>query len=175
MKRFLLLFIVLSAPCFAADTAILPDKPEPQYQGKIHTADREFWIETAAFGTAWTLDGISTHNADPRAREAGIFFHGSRSTIKIMGAWAAVDVGAAVVAYEWKKHVRNRYLHPLWRVPMLAGTLGHDYSAIGNWSLGKGMVPMETTTGLPGSSTAPDLRVRQIAPSPLRVPRRFQP
>ena len=45
---------------------------------------------------------------------------------KVMGAWAAVDVGAAAAAYEWKKHVHNRYLHPLWRVPMFVGTIGHD-------------------------------------------------
>jgi hypothetical protein len=141
MKRFLLLFVILSAPCFAADPSILPDKPEPRYAaGKVHTADREYWIEAGAFATAWTLDTVSTHDAfavSTTRHENGGLFNGSRSVPKIMGAWAAVDIGAAVTAYEWKKHVKNRYLHPLWRVPMLVGTFGHDRSAIQNWSLGK--------------------------------------
>jgi len=154
-------------PCFAADPSILPDKPEPRYvAGKVRTADHEYWIEAGAFAAAWTLDGISTQTADPRAREAGLFFPGTRSTAKIMGAWAAVDIGAAVVAYEWKKHVRNRFLHPLWRVPMPAGTVGHDYSAIGNFSLGKGTAPSQAVA-VPASSFVSDpsrsqpLRIRQ--------------
>jgi hypothetical protein len=157
--------ILFGLPCFAADTSILPDKPEARYAaGKVHTADREYWIEAGAFATAWTLDGISTHNADPRAREAGIFFPGTRSTAKIMGAWAAVDIGAAVVSYEWKKHVRNRFLHPLWRVPMLAGTFGHDYSAIGNFSLGKGIGP-SPAVAVPSTSFVADPSRSQ----PLRI------
>jgi hypothetical protein len=140
MKRLLLLVALCALPCFAGETAILPDKPEPQVQAKVRMADREFWIEAGALGTAWTLDAISTHSAfsaNPTRHEEGGLFNGSRSVGKIMGAWAAVDIGATVAAYEWKKHVKNRYLHPLWRVPMLVGTIGHDRAAIGNWTLKK--------------------------------------
>jgi hypothetical protein len=126
----------LAAPCFAADCSILPDKPQPQPAGRV--VDREFWIEAGALGTAWTLDTVSTHQAfavSPTRHEGGLLFNGSRSVPKIMGAWAAVDIGAVVVSYEWKKHVTNRYLHPLWRVPLLVGTIGHTDSAVKNWTL----------------------------------------
>jgi hypothetical protein len=53
----------------------------------------------------------------------------------VMGAWAAVDVGAMVAAYEWKKYVHNRYLHPLWRAFPVIGIVGHTRSAIINSSL----------------------------------------
>lgn len=146
MKRLTLILLFFLWPCMAitaraADPLILPDKPQPQPSGKIRNAeDREFWIEAGALGSAWTLDTISTHDsfaAKSSRYEIGGFFNGSRSVPKIMGAWAAVDVGAVVVSYEWKKHVRNRYLHPLWRVPLLVGTVEHDRAAVANWSLGK--------------------------------------
>jgi hypothetical protein len=176
MKRLLFIFVVFSAPCFAANTAILPDKPEPQYQAKVHTANREFWIEAGALGTAWTLDTVSTHNAfaaNSTRHEAGYLFKGSRSVPKIMGAWAAVDIGAAVAAYEWKKHVKNRYLHPLWRVPMLVGTMEHDQAAAGNWTLRD--APVEVTNSQPDLNTVSDPRVRQSVLEPLRVPRTIRP
>ncbi|SRR6266700_264758 len=172
MKRLLLVFMALSAPCFAANTAILPNKPEPQYQGKVHAADREFWIEAGALGTAWTLDAVSTHQAfaaGPHRSEAGMFFKGSRSVLEIMGAWAAVDIGAAVTAYEWKKHVRNRYLHPLWRIPMLVGAIGHDQAAIGNWTLSNPPIVPEAVSSLPGPEDLP--HSAPYVPGPRSLPR----
>ena len=128
-----LLIIALALLCsVAAQADTLPDKPQPQPR----TADKEFWVCTSALATAWTLDTISTHQSfatHPHAYEVGGLFNGSRSVPKIMGAWAAVDIGAVVLSYEWKKHVRNRYLHPLWRVPLLIGAEGHTRAAINNW------------------------------------------
>lgn len=128
---FLFLYLFFVPPCFAQN--LLPDKPQPQPAG--HVADREFWIDAGALGAAWTADTISTHYAfaaAPNHMEGGFIFHNSRSVPKIMGAWAAVDVGAVVASYEWKQHVHNRYLHPLWRVPLFVGIIGHDTSAIQN-------------------------------------------
>ena len=131
MIRLMLAILFLTAPCFAQSA--LPDKPQPQ--GKVYNENREFWIITGALGAAWTADTISTHYAfaaAPNHMEAGFIFHNSRSVPKIMGAWAAVDVAAVVASYEWKEHVHNRYLHPLWRVPLFVGIIGHDTSAIQN-------------------------------------------
>jgi hypothetical protein len=132
--------LAVAVPMFG-DT--LPDKPEPQSK----TADKEFVIDLSALATAWTLDTISTSQRfgwcqsrygttvgyQPDCFESGGFFNGTRDTAKIMGAWAAVDIGAAVLSYELKKHVHNRYLHPLWRLPLLIGAEQHTQAAIGNW------------------------------------------
>lgn len=119
----------------------LPVKPEPS--GHVRVADREFIADIVALGVGWGLDTASTHsrfswcNAHPEHRidcsEEGGFFDGTRDTAKIMGAWAAADLAAVVVSYEWKKHVHNKWLHPLWRAPLLIGAQGHVRAAIGNW------------------------------------------
>lgn len=131
MKRLALLLCLAAMPCLANE---LPVKPEPQ--PRTRTADREFWTEAGAMGAAWTMDTVSTHQssvAHPTYHETGWLFTGSRSTPKIMGSWAIVDVGALVIAYEWKRHVHNKYLHPLWHVAMGQRTFAHAESAIGNW------------------------------------------
>lgn len=141
-----ILFILLAAPCFAADSSLLPDKP--QAQEKTRTADREFFLDSSALAVGWTLDTVSTAQRfdwcdahygtrtgyQPDCFENGGFFNNTRDTGKIMVAWAAVDVAAVISSYEWKKHVHNRWLHPLWRVPLLVGAAGHSRSAVGNWT-----------------------------------------
>jgi hypothetical protein len=131
-------------PMFAqAQNNILPDKPEPQFAEHVHgrTADREFWVASASVGTGWLLDTLSTSqsfnwcNQHHRTGcvESGVFFNGTRSTAKIGGTLAALDVAAIVASYEWKKHVHNKWLHPLWRVPLLYSSQAHTRAAIGNW------------------------------------------
>jgi hypothetical protein len=124
----------------------LSTKPEPIKH--VKTANREFWLDTSALATGWTMDTISTNQRfnwcdqhygtrlgkQPGCFEGGGLFNGTRSTAKIMGADAAIDIGAIVFAYEWKKHVHNKYLHPLWRVPLLLQAGGHVQAAIGNWT-----------------------------------------
>lgn len=124
----LLMVLVLTGLSAHADE--LPSKPQPR------TADKEFWIETAAMSTAWTLDGISTHYAHDRCltcTEQGYFFRGTRAQMKPLIAWGLIDVGAAVLSYEWKRHVHNKYLHPLWRIPIGQRTFAHSEGAINNW------------------------------------------
>lgn len=127
MKSALIVLIALLAvPCFA-DT--LPDKPRPQPAAHVSTVETKlYWAEVGTMAAAWTADTITTHqafSANPATHEGGPFFPGTRSTAKVMGAWAAIDVGAAVAAYEWKQHVHNRYLHPLWHVFMAERIYGH--------------------------------------------------
>jgi len=84
---------------------------------------------------AWTADTVSTHYAfaaNPDHHEVGWFFTGSRATAEPSAAWAAVDAGAVVAAYEWKKHVHNRYLHPIWHVFMLQRIVAHSEGTAGN-------------------------------------------
>jgi hypothetical protein len=134
---FVVFFVFAGMPCFAADPSILPDKPQPT--AKVHSEDREFRIEAGALGASWTADAVSTEKsfaASPHRSESGLLFRGSRNAAEISGAWAAVDIGAVVVSYEWKNHVRNRFLHPLWRVPMAIGIIGHSESAIHNSTQG---------------------------------------
>jgi len=126
MKKLLLAMILF--PALAG--AQLPEKPVP-------VVDREFKADLGALGAGWTLDAVSTHHvlSDPRGYENGVFFHGSRSTAKVMGAWALTDTGSAFAGYLWKKHVRNRYLHPFWRAWLLVPAFGHIEAAVGNWTL----------------------------------------
>ena len=126
---------LLLCPGLSADS--LPDKPEP-LTPEHHRVDREFVAEASAFAISWTVDAISTgesHLRDPNCVEVGGIFNGSRNTAKVMTAWAAIDISAGIAAYEWKKHVHNRYLHPLWRLPMLIGAGGHIRATLANEKL----------------------------------------
>jgi hypothetical protein len=131
----LFLYLFFVPPCFAqAVSGEKPDKPQPAG----HVVDKEFQVEAAVLGGAWMADTISTHSAfagSPRNMEGGLLFYNSRSTPQVMGAWAAVDVGTMFAAYEWKKHVHNRYLHPLWRVIPAVAIIGHTRSAVINSEL----------------------------------------
>jgi len=122
---------LLIALCLCASVA----KAQALPAVRVPSEDNEFRVDVAAVGTAWTMDTISTHmsHTDPTAYEHGQLFNGSRSTPKIMGAWAVVDVGAIILSHEWKLHVTNKWLHPLWRVPLLVSAGGHGYAAIDNW------------------------------------------
>lgn len=113
------------------------------------TVDREFIADSIALAGAWTADTISTqqrwswcdrtygtaYSPAPDCYEGGGFFNNTRDLGRVMGAWAAVDVASAVVSYEWKKHVRNKWLHPLWRVPFVVQIEIHATAAAGNWRL----------------------------------------
>lgn len=137
LLRIIAACLCFAAPCFAAPApnSILPDKPEPQ--ARI-VADRDFWIEVGAVGTAWTVDTVSTHDlfaTHANATEAGGLFNGSRSTPKVMVAWAGVDLGMGFAAYEWKNHIRNRYLHPLWRAFLAAQIAWHVQGATNNFGM----------------------------------------
>lgn len=99
---------------------------------------KQFWIEAGVMTSAWAADTISTHQAFESNRtrvEIGGIGNGTRNTPKIMASWGAIDFSAAILAFEWKRHVRNRYLHPLWHLPMLIRTEEHTQAAIGNWRL----------------------------------------
>jgi hypothetical protein len=129
MRYLIAIFLLITGTARAQD---LPEKPQPR------TADAHFWLEVGAMGAAWTMDTVSTHQLWQRCTgciEDGGFFNGERSTAKSQAAWGGIDVAALMLGYEWKKHVHNRYLHPLWRVPMLYRSEAHAQAAIGNWTL----------------------------------------
>jgi hypothetical protein len=125
-------FMVLFALCAlqgGAQAQELPFKPLPQ------GIDREFIIENAAMWTSFATDTYTTHHDFATysfAHEGGYLFTGSRSTVKVMGAWAAVDIGATILSYEMKRHITNKYLHPLWRVPLILETAGHTQATFEN-------------------------------------------
>ena len=147
-------------PALAQDLALresyvrtLPDKPQARFAGKPGTADRDFWIEAGAMGAAFTLDEVSTAQllaSNPNTMEVGYLAYGSRSMPKIAGEAALVDIGAVVVAYEWKRYVHNKYLHPLWHVPMAFRAVAHAQGAVHNWTfeMPAGEAPVLATTGV---------------------------
>lgn len=111
----------------------LPDKPKP-------VIDREFKIQVISLGAAYTFDVLSTKHwlancpqTNLKCVERGYFGNGTRSMPKITLELAAFDGAMVVLAYEWKKHVRNKYLHPLWRIPMLYQVQAHTMAAVGSY------------------------------------------
>lgn len=133
----LMIVLLLAVPVLADE---LPAKVESitKPAGRVHYANKEYWLYVAALGTAWTMDTVSTHDVFSRyqnVHEGGVFFTGTRDTPKIMGAYALFDFGCAVGSYEMKRHIHNRYLHPLWRLPMLWQTGQHLDGSISNWQL----------------------------------------
>ena len=139
LRAAIVIALLAAVPCFGqAAFQEKPAKPQPVHHSADRTADAVYWVEVGAMAAAWTADTVSTHDffaSTPNGHEAGYLFPGSRSTARVMGAWAAVDVGAAVAGYEWKKHVRNRYLHPLWHAFMLYRIDEHAGAAIHNRAL----------------------------------------
>jgi hypothetical protein len=133
--KYLIVALMLLVSVTARANGILPDAPVPV---KHVVADREFWFYTAGVGVAWAMDTASTAQTFgrcPICKEGGYFFTGSRSVPKVMGAWAGVDIAFVVASYEWKKHVHNKYLHPLWRVFPAQRIVAHTEGAVGNWSI----------------------------------------
>ncbi len=127
MMKFCALFLLLFAVS-GVSAQELPFKPQP-------AAGREFWTDVSLMGASWAADTASTvhyFRQNPTSTEDGALFVGSRSTAKIMGTWAAIDVGSAIVGYEWKRHVQNRYLHPLWRVFLWQRIVAHGESTVIN-------------------------------------------
>lgn len=151
--------VFFGVPCFAAPKDMLPDKPEPQarfVQSERLPArgafalktDRDCWIDASTMVAAWTVDAVSTHElfaAHANSYEGGGLFNGSRSTAKVMAAWAGVDAGMGFAAYEWKNHVHNRYLHPLWRAFFVAPIVWHLQAAQHNFTV----KPPSTSGGNP--------------------------
>lgn len=124
---------LLLAPCCWAQQGPKPDNPRPK-------GDLEFKLEAGALAGAWTADTISTQELWGRCRgcfEAGGFFNGTRQTARIEGAWAAVDAGSLLLAYEWRRHIRNRWLKPFWRAPLLVRVGCHGAAAWSNSQLGR--------------------------------------
>lgn len=163
MRRIIAIAFALGifvSPALGQDLALgesyartLPNKPQAQFAGKPATADREFWIEAGAMGAAFTLDEVSTAQllaSNPSTMEVGYLAYGSRNIAKISGEAALVDAGAVVVAYEWKRHIHNKYLHPLWRVPMAFRTVAHTQGAVHNWTfeMPREQAPVAAATGV---------------------------
>lgn len=106
------------------------------------TVNKEFIVDTSVMAGAWTLDTIATHWSFDHCAgcvEAGGFFNGTRKTAPIAAAWGGVDVAAVVLSYEWKRHVTNRYIHWLWRAPLLYRSEAHLQGGIGNFVRGDGL------------------------------------
>ena len=122
-------FVLSALLAVATPAQNLPDKPAATKETK------EFWISTAAVAAAWSADAVTTSEAFARCRncdESGGLFNGTRNVPEIMGAWAAVDAGLVVLSYEVKQHVHNKYIHPLWRVPLYVRIEAHTQAAVHN-------------------------------------------
>jgi hypothetical protein len=131
MRKLILIAIAILLPTLARAQG-LPDKPERADP----VIDREFMAETAGAAIGWGMDVASTSQvfgACASCFENGNIRHGSRNTAAIAGEGAAIDLGGIILSYEWKKHVHNRFLHPLWRIPLLFIGEQHTAAAIGNW------------------------------------------
>jgi hypothetical protein len=100
------------------------------------TADREFKIEAAALVASNLADTVSTAQAFHRCStciEANRWYGGDRNMTKISLSSLAIDLGVASLSYEWKRHIHNRWLHPLWRAGLILQTESHTQAAIHNW------------------------------------------
>lgn len=161
-----LTLLVASAICSQeVATKVLPDMPEPKIQAvvrqetpkepvKVKVVDLDFKLEAGAMFAAWAADTITTHQVFekyPLAYEVGLAGYGSRKTWDSAGPWLAVDAGMMLTSYEWKKHVTNKYLHPLWRLPMAWRTGFHANAAIHNAEFGPKLLDCREVHGSDGS------------------------
>jgi hypothetical protein len=140
--------LLLTLAAFAQEPEALPDKPEPVTTvqpattfpaGKVkRTADKEFILEATGLWTSWLTDSASTKHVFDSCQscvETGGFFNGTRATEKIVVALALEDAAIMTTAYLWKRYVRNKYLHPLWRGFMLFQTANHFHAVRSNYRI----------------------------------------
>ena len=154
-----LLIIALAFVCpIAAGADILPDKPEPQatvhhspvtypFRATASTVkdvvtfkDKQFSGAALLYIGAYSADMISTKTIFDKCRqlpqvpctEAGGLFNGTQDTGKIAAAWGGITVANIVIAHEWKKHVKNRFLRDLWSAGMVYQGAQHIDAAVSN-------------------------------------------
>jgi hypothetical protein len=159
-----LLILALGLVCsLPARADILPDKPEPQvsvhhnpityplratadtFKDVVTFKDKQFSVVALLYIGAYGADMISTQEMfgkfppTPGHRasvEGGPFFHGTRDAGRIAAAWGGVTIANIVIAHEWKKHVKNRFLRDLWSAGIVYQSAEHIDAAVGNLKLG---------------------------------------
>lgn len=149
--------IVLALMCSIATQAdILPDKPEPQVHHNPFTVpfretantfkdvatfkDKKFSVAAFTYVGAYGADMISTvvvwdkcsKLPQLQCSEGGGFFNGTRDAGRLAAAWGGIAVANIVISYEWKKHIKNRYIHDLWAAGMVYQGSQHVYGSVGN-------------------------------------------
>ena len=130
---FLSLACLISFGSLKAQTKMLPDKPQPA--DRMHSGNREFWIETSLLGASTAADIITTQKSfakNPDAFEGNPLIYGTRSIAKITAVSLAIDAAMVIATYEYKKHVTDPDLHRLWRFLLIGGIAGHTMGAIQN-------------------------------------------
>jgi hypothetical protein len=158
-----LLILALGLVCsLPARADILPDKPEPQVRHNPITyplratgdtfkdvftfKDKQFSAVALAYIGAYGADMVSTKEMfdkfppTPGRRasvEGGPFFHGTRDAGRIAAAWGGVTIANIVIAHEWKKHVKNRFLRDLWSTGMVYQSAEHIDAVVRNSRLGE--------------------------------------
>lgn len=128
IKRLMVVALVLFACGVARAQDALPEKPH-------RVLDKKFIAATVFLAGAYAADMKSTsdglHNCS-NCFENGWFDHGGRNFPKIAAGEALFDAGLTVIAYEWKKRVRNKYLNPLWVAPFALQIDAHAQAAAFN-------------------------------------------
>jgi hypothetical protein len=137
--------LLFTLAAFSQEPEALPDKPQPVTTvrpattfsvGKVkRTADMEFILEATGLWISWWADSASTKNVFDSCQscvETGGFFNETRATGEITVALAAEDAAIMASAYLWKRYVRNKHLHPLWRGFMLYQTANHVHAVPSN-------------------------------------------
>lgn len=155
----ILLILALGLVCsIAAKADILPDKLEPQvsvhhnpvtyplraaadtFKDVVTFKDKQFSVVALTYIGAYGADMISTKAMFDKCRqlpqvpctEAGGLFNGTRDSGRIAAAWGGITVANIVIAHEWKKHVKNRFLRDLWSAGMVYQGAEHIDAAVGN-------------------------------------------
>ena len=140
--------LLFTLGAFAQEPEALPDKPQPVTTVRPattfpaikvkRTADMEFILEaTGLWISLWTDSASTKHVFDScqSCVETGGFFNGTRATGKIVAALTAEDAAIMTSAYLWKRYVRNKHLHPLWRGFMLYQTANHFHGVRSNYRI----------------------------------------
>lgn len=140
--------LLFTLAALAQEPEALPDKPQPITTvqpattfpvGKVkRTADMEFILEATGLWISWGMDSASTKHVFDSCQscvEAGGFFNGTRATGKIAVSLAAEDAAIMTSAYLWKRYVRNKYLHPLWRGFMMYQMADHFHGVSSNYRI----------------------------------------
>ena len=140
--------LLFAVAAFAQEPEAPPDKPQPvttvrpattfPVEELKRTKDKEFILEATGLWISWWTDSASTKHVFDNCiscKETGGFFNGTRATGSIVGALGSEDAAIMTSAYLWKRYVRNKYLHPLWRGFMLYQTANHFHAARSNYRL----------------------------------------
>ncbi len=107
----------------------------PLMHSRVSPFNREFLllVISAGLATVWDIDSTLQAQRDPDAAEVNSWIYGERpSRLRMYAINIPLTLGFAHVSYRLRQRYSHTPHHWLWRVPLVALSVGHVAAAVAN-------------------------------------------